>query len=126
MAGEEATETFQTVKTRLRCQIDQNLIRKEVEDLEAVLIPEATLVNRAFQVSHLAGQCPRTQEATSSLWPRPLFEGEATETLQAVNSLVSQMAGQRPLTREDLKAILSRSFQPRLRPRPQETNLTKT
>ena len=77
MAGAEATETFQTVKTRLRCQIDQNLIRKAVadpqsrEDLEAVLIPEATLVNRAFQVSHLAGQCPRTQEATSSLWPRP-------------------------------------------------------
>ena len=80
MAGAEASETFQTVKTRLRGQIDQNLIRKAMadpqsrEDLEAVLIPEATLVNRVAvksQVSHLAGQCPRTQEATSSLWPRP-------------------------------------------------------
>ena len=31
---------------------------------------------------------------------------EATKTFQTVNSLVSQMVGQSPLTREDLKAVM--------------------
>ena len=88
MAGEEATETFQTVKTQLRCQIDQVLIPQ----MEAKTALQA--INS--QVSRMADQCPLTR--------------------------VRQKAGQCPLTpalsrrpREDFKAVVIPG-----------TNLTKT
>ena len=79
MAGAEATETFQTVKTRLRCQIDQNLIPQ----MEAKTALQA--INS--QVSHKADQCPLTRE-----------------DFKAVVIPLGTTLGRRP--REDLKAIL--------------------
>ena len=125
MAGAEATETFQTVKTRLRCQIDQNLIRKAVadpqsrEDLEAVLIPEATLVNRVAvksQVSHLAGQRPPTRTLGRPLIrddPKAVLIPETTVTIAIAITIMTKI-GPRP-HQEDFMAVLIPG-----------TNLTKT